>query len=266
MIVRLALLVVVAAACSGTQAGVVDEPGTVETQQSPTTAATAAPAATSSTASPTITAQPADAATTDSASIATSSAAPTAATPAPDAASSTAPPSTTDPQPVEEPSTTDPQPGEEPTTTTTAVTDDESAEPSPSGFVTPEPGASAGTTGRALARTDRLVLLVRCLTGSESDLHPSVLVRRQVGDPLSEWTEPASWQYRFNGSDEAVQVNEGQMSGAEIKAFIDALALTDATQMHIDTYDPDGAQELTATLSLANKHLPIEVIHACQTT
>ena len=146
------------------------------------------------------------------------------------------------------------------------ATDDELVEPSPGGFVTPEPGASAGTTGRASARTDRLVIWVRCLTGSTDDLHPSVEVRRQVGDPLSEWTEPASWQYRFDGSDEAVPVNEGRMSGAEIKAFIDALALTDATQMHIDTYDPDGAHELTATLSLANKHLPIEVVHDCQNT
>lgn len=232
MIVRLALLAAAAAACSGTQAGVVmDEAAAVDAQQAPpTTAASAAPAASSSTAPPATTAAPpvTEPTTEGSASAATSSTAP-------------------------------------PTTTAAATDDDELAESSLDGFEALETSASAGRTGGAATAGDRLVLMVRCLTGWD-DIYPNVMVRRQIGDPLAEWTEPASWQYRFGGSDEAVQVKDGWMSDAEIQAFIDVLALTDATQLHIDTYDADGAYELGATVGLADKHLAVDIVRSCQDT
>ena len=285
MIVALALLAVAAAACSTTQAEVVpvaNEAVAVEAQETPTTEAeSTAPAATSSTTPP-----------------------PTIQPPAEESATTTQPPATdpgTTTQPAEESATTTEQPSAEeasaattdapaeeeseataeesdsvvvvgsaadaaPSTTVAATDDGGSAEPVPDGFVALEVGASAGRLGGAKTADDRLVLLVRCLVGHD-DIYPTVVVRRQVGDPMSEWTEPASWQYRFDTSEEAVQVADGWMTDPEVQTFTDALARTDATHLHIDTYDANAGQpELSATLGLANKHLAIEAVQSCKDT
>ena len=265
MIVWLALLAVAAAACSTTQAEVVTaaNENVAVAVQTPTTASTA-PAVTSSTTLPPTTTQPAtDPATTtqppESETTTQQAADPETTTEQPPAEEASA--ATTD-APAEEESeaTTDAR-----STTAEATDDGESAEPVPDGFVALEISASAGRLGGVSTTDDRLVLLVRCLVGQD-DIYPTVVVRRQVGDPMSEWTEPASWQYRFDTSEEAVQIGDGWMTDPEVQAFTEALALTDATHLHIDTYDTAGALELEATLGLANKHLAIEAVQSCQDT
>lgn len=296
MIVWLALLTVGAAACSTTQAEVVpvaNEAVAVEAQETPTTEAeSTAPAATSSTTPPPTIQPPAEESATTTQPPATDPGTTTGTT-AEASATTTQPPATDPGTTTEQPSaeeasaaTTDAPAEEEseataeefdsvvvvgsaadaaPPTTAAATDDGESAEPVPDGFVELEIGASAGRLGGASTADDRLVLLVRCLVGQD-DIYPTVVVRRQVGDPMSEWTEPASWQYRFDTSEEAVQIDDGWMTDPEVQTFTDALALTDATHLHIDTYDTNGDPELEATLGLANKHLAIEAVQSCKDT
>ena len=275
MIVWLALLAVAAAACSTTQAEVVpvvNEADAVDAQEAPPTSASTAQAVTSSTPSVTTSAeQP------PSEEPATTTQSPAEEDPATATEATAAESKTMTEQPTAEPETTTDAPAEEASeataaesadaapSTTLAATDDESAEPATDGFVELEVSASAGRLGGVSTTDDRLVLLVRCLVGQD-DIYPTVVVRRQVGDPMSEWTEPASWQYRFDTSEEAVQIGDGWMTDPEVQAFTEALARTDATHLHIDTYDTAGALELEATLGLANKHLAIEAVKSCQDT